>query len=106
MPHTSNCLFLLCSSVNKKLLFQHICVPIIEEESVSIMSDESNRSGIDLWVEDIICLSCRKNHLKLPDIKSIWGLSSIELKGEKVKGQAWCYVLSKKEFKESNGMKS
>ena len=40
MTHTSNCLFLLFSSANKSLPFLHILVPLIDEESVSIISDE------------------------------------------------------------------
>ena len=42
----------------------------------------------------------------LPDIKSIWKLYIMDLKGEKGKGKAWCCVLWKKYFKGSNGKKS
>ena len=68
LPHTSNCLFLLCSFAKNKLPFQHIFVPLVEEESVSIMYDESSgiRSdsevGSDSEVEYLRCPSCRKTH--------------------------------------------
>ena len=54
MHHTPNCLFLICSSAKKSLPFHHILVPLVDEGSVSIMSDESNGSGSDYEVEDLI----------------------------------------------------
>ena len=98
-------MFLLCSSSNNTLLFQHIFVPLVEEDSVSIISDESYESGSDSEVEDLRCPYCRKTHRKFPVSKSIWEFSEIELKREKVKGQYWLYGLFKKYFKGRNGTK-
>ena len=53
MPHTSNLLFLICSSANNTLPFKNIFVPLVEEDSVSIMYDESNGSGSDSDIEDL-----------------------------------------------------
>ena len=51
------------------------------------------------------CPSCRKNIHKVPDVKSIWNISEIELRVEKGKGQACFCVLCKNEFKRRNGTK-
>ena len=88
-PHTSNCLFILCYFLNKTLPFQHVFVPLVEEESVYIMPDESNVSGSDLEVEYLICISCINTHRKLPDINSIWEFYAIELKGYTSEGRYW-----------------
>ena len=53
------------------------------------MYDESNVSGSDSEVEDLRCTSYRKTHYKLPDIKSIWEFSVIDMKGYKGKGKSW-----------------
>ena len=42
IPHTLNLFIALCSSANKSLHFYHIFIPLVEEESVSIMHDEKN----------------------------------------------------------------
>ena len=62
MMHTSNWFFLLFYSSEKTLPFQHIFVPLVEEESVSIVSDESNGSGSYSEVEDLQCPSYTKTH--------------------------------------------
>ena len=62
MPHTSNCLFLIYSSANKSFPFHHVLVPLVEEDSVSIMYDESNGSGSDSDAERMILLSLRNNN--------------------------------------------
>ena len=81
ISHTSNCLFLIFYSAKKSLPFHHILVPLVEEEFVSIMSDESTESSSYSEVGYTRFPSYRMTHRKLPDIKSIWEFSGINLKG-------------------------
>ena len=62
MPHTLNRLFLLFLSANNSLLLHHIFVPLVEEGSVPIMSDESNGIGSGSKVGYLRFTSFRKTH--------------------------------------------
>ena len=53
MHHTSNCLFILCYSAKNSLLFHHIFVPLVEDDPISIISDESNGSFGDSELENM-----------------------------------------------------